>query len=62
MKVTDENFARQHKMDEAAWRKRLDGMKKILFDARSKRVPPPLDDKILAEWNGLLITQMARAY
>ncbi len=62
VKVTDEDFARQHQMDEAAWRKRLDGMKKILFDARSKRVPPPLDDKILAEWNGLLITQMARAY
>ena len=29
--------------------------------ARSKRVPPATDDKILASWNGLMIAAMARA-
>ncbi len=32
-----------------------------MFDARSKRVRPHLDDKILASWNGLMLGAMARA-
>jgi uncharacterized protein YyaL (SSP411 family) len=35
--------------------------RKILFEARSKRVPPALDDKVLADWNGLMIAALARA-
>jgi hypothetical protein len=34
--------------------------KKILFDAREKRVRPLRDDKILTSWNGLMIGAMAR--
>jgi len=33
----------------------------ILFDERSKRIRPHLDDKILTSWNGLMIGAMARA-
>ena len=33
----------------------------ILFAARAKRVPPGLDDKVLADWNGLMIAALARA-
>ena len=33
----------------------------ILFEARSKRVPPGRDDKVLADWNGLMIAALARA-
>ena len=33
-----------------------------MFDARSQRVRPHLDDKILASWNGLMLGAMARAY
>ncbi len=36
------------------------GMRK-LFEARSKRPRPHLDDKILADWNGLMIGAMAFA-
>ncbi|MFN0136654.1 MAG: thioredoxin domain-containing protein [Phycisphaerae bacterium] len=31
-----------------------------LLAARGKRVPPGLDDKVLVEWNGLMISSLAR--
>jgi hypothetical protein len=40
----------------------LASAKKKMFAARSKRVRPHLDDKILASWNGLMLGAMARAY
>ncbi|MBI4394719.1 MAG: thioredoxin domain-containing protein [Candidatus Omnitrophica bacterium] len=33
--------------------------KKILFDIRSKRFRPHLDDKVLTDWNGLMISSLA---
>jgi hypothetical protein len=33
----------------------------VLFDARAKRIPPGLDDKVLADWNGLMIAALAFA-
>ncbi len=33
--------------------------RKKLFDARAKRPRPHLDDKVLADWNGLMISSMA---
>jgi uncharacterized protein YyaL (SSP411 family) len=38
----------------------MDARKK-LFDARSRRPRPHLDDKILTSWNGLMIAALARA-
>ncbi len=32
-----------------------------LFEARSRRPPPPLDDKIVTAWNGMMISALARA-
>jgi uncharacterized protein YyaL (SSP411 family) len=40
----------------------LASAKRKMFDARSRRVRPHLDDKILASWNGLMLGAMARAY
>jgi uncharacterized protein YyaL (SSP411 family) len=40
----------------------LASAKRKLFDARSRRVRPHLDDKILASWNGLMLGAMARAH
>jgi len=40
----------------------LGSAKKKMFDARSHRVRPHLDDKILASWNGLMLGAIARAY
>jgi len=39
----------------------LASAKQKLFAARSKRIRPHLDDKILASWNGLMLGAMARA-
>jgi uncharacterized protein len=33
----------------------------LLFQAREKRIRPGLDDKVLADWNGLMIAAMANA-
>src|SRR5262249_9106442 len=32
-----------------------------LFEARSRRVPPSRDDKVLTSWNGLVIATLAEA-
>jgi uncharacterized protein YyaL (SSP411 family) len=40
----------------------LAAAKRKMFDARSRRVRPHRDDKILASWNGLMLGAMARAY
>lgn len=40
---------------------RLTGLRKKLFEAREKRVRPGLDDKILADWNGLMIAALVNA-
>ncbi len=37
----------------------LAGARKKLFDVRAKRIPPLRDDKILAAWNGLMISALA---
>jgi uncharacterized protein YyaL (SSP411 family) len=39
----------------------LASAKKKMFDVRSRRVRPHLDDKVLASWNGLMLGAMARA-
>ncbi len=38
---------------------RLLALRKTLFDARATRVPPGRDDKVLADWNGLMIAALA---
>ncbi|HEY0473721.1 MAG TPA: thioredoxin domain-containing protein [Kribbella sp.] len=48
---------RQDPDDPARW----DRVKAILRDARSSRTSPGRDDKVVAAWNGLAITALARA-
>lgn len=46
---------------DAATAQRLGELKERLLAVRSKRIPPARDDKILADWNGLMIAALARA-
>ena len=47
-------------ISESDWES-LEQSKKILFEVRSRRPRPHLDDKILCAWNGLMISAFARA-
>ncbi|MGD9851243.1 MAG: aldo/keto reductase [Nitrospirales bacterium] len=39
----------------------LDRIKPLVYQARLKRIPPGLDDKIITAWNGMMIGTMAEA-
>ena len=47
-------------MQPADLEKELDAIRWKLFEARQKRVRPHRDDKILTDWNGLMIAALAR--
>lgn len=40
---------------------RFDVIRKRLFDIREHRIHPHLDDKVLSDWNGLMIAALAKA-
>ncbi len=40
---------------------KLNPMRDVLFAARSQRVPPALDDKIITAWNGMMLASLAEA-
>jgi uncharacterized protein YyaL (SSP411 family) len=44
-----------------ALRRRLGSLRQRLFEAREQRVRPLKDDKVLTDWNGLMIAALARA-
>ena len=51
-----------HTLDpQAAEEARLAALRHKLLEARGKRVRPGLDDKVLADWNGLMIAALANA-
>lgn len=53
--------AKQFKITPEETEKLLKEMKQTLFRYRSKRPRPYLDDKVMTDWNGLLISTMAFA-
>src|SRR5438552_2115471 len=53
--------AKQFKKSEEEVRQSLARSREILFAIRAKRPRPHLDDKIIAAWNGLMISAYARA-
>ena len=54
-------LADERNLDEKMLRQKLGHIKEQLFEAREKRERPFLDDKILTDWNGLIIAALAKA-
>jgi uncharacterized protein len=54
-------LAAESGMTEQALRARLEHIRQTLFARRETRVHPHKDDKILTDWNGLMIAALARA-
>jgi uncharacterized protein YyaL (SSP411 family) len=57
-----EEFAASLSLDAHDLRERLDAMRGKLLARRYTRVPPATDDKVLADWNALTISALARGY
>ena len=57
--VSEEQAAKSLGLDLLQLETILTECRKVLFDVRSQRVWPGRDDKVLASWNGLMISAMA---
>ncbi|HYM11579.1 MAG TPA: thioredoxin domain-containing protein [Bryobacterales bacterium] len=55
-----ETIAKLNRLDAVELEGRFAEMRRKMLEARSKRVRPGLDDKILAGWNGLMIAALAK--
>ncbi len=47
-------------ISESEYRNRIERSRRELLNARRRRVPPFKDDKVLADWNGLMIAALAK--
>jgi uncharacterized protein YyaL (SSP411 family) len=53
------HWARRWKMTPDEFYRKYEEIRQTLFNARKKRIHPLKDDKILTDWNGLMITAFA---
>ena len=56
-----ETIAQEKGISETVLQKRLEAARQALFAHRENRVRPGKDDKVLTDWNGLMIAAMAKA-
>jgi len=55
-------LAAEYRLQESEMEERLEKIRKKLLEERNRRVKPGRDDKILTDWNGLMIAALSRAY
>ncbi|MDX9702703.1 MAG: thioredoxin domain-containing protein [Candidatus Auribacterota bacterium] len=58
---SEEKLAKRFGITQNQFQTTLEKVRKVLFQARQKRVRPFKDDKILTDWNGLIIAALAKA-
>jgi hypothetical protein len=54
-------WAAELALEERTLRQRLERSRQVLYERRAKRVRPLEDDKVLTDWNGLMVAALARA-
>ncbi len=54
-------LAKEYDLSVSSFKNKIDNIRKKLLKKRQKRVHPLLDDKILTDWNGLIIAALAKA-
>lgn len=59
--LDEDVVAVKHDVTLAEVRSKLEHARKVLFQARQKRVAPGRDDKVLVAWNGLMAASFAKA-
>ncbi len=59
MEKSRAELATEMNINEEKLAAKMEAARKILFDIREKRIHPHKDDKILTDWNGLMITALA---
>lgn len=61
LKKSDKELADEYNISEDDFSKTLESIRKKLFTYREKRIHPYKDDKILTDWNGLMISALTKA-
>ncbi|MBI3259686.1 MAG: thioredoxin domain-containing protein [Ignavibacteriae bacterium] len=61
LKISIEEYAIAHGIQVELLREKLEKIRILLWEKRKLRVRPLLDDKILADWNGMMIAACAKA-
>jgi len=54
-------LANEFNLSEDDFKKKLESVRKKIFLYREKRIHPHKDDKVLTDWNGLMISALAKA-
>ncbi|HOK72703.1 MAG TPA: thioredoxin domain-containing protein [Methanothermobacter sp.] len=62
MKTAPRKFAEEKGIEPKKFLEEVKDARRKLFNYRSLRTPPQKDDKILTDWNGLMIAAFARGY
>jgi uncharacterized protein YyaL (SSP411 family) len=61
LKKSSKELADEFNISEDDFSKRLESIRQKLFIYREKRIHPHKDDKILTDWNGLIVSAFAKA-
>jgi len=59
--ASDEKLAQELGLEPAEYQEKVKSIRSKLLEARNKRERPLLDDKILTDWNGLMIAALSKA-
>ena len=61
-KMSEQRIVNRYNLLDGELEEKISKAKKILFEAREKRIRPGLDDKVLTSWNGLMLKGYVDAY